>query len=211
MYTLTAYLDGQVGGSTAAGPEGRPAAPDGWSSNGLSNVVLTPIGDGFIVKVEAQFVIRTDIIASIPNPGRSYNYMLLAGFPPLDASIGAHIPKFGFSGNFDGLQQTPGASTANFTVDGTSVNNDAHGLHWYIVCSFFGSAPYNAWWTYDNIASEQTSFPNRCWFNSPNPATGKTLFRVVRSLWYFTSWAVVSPWTQSQELVGKVAQVDPHP
>lgn len=211
-YTFSPYLDCQVGGATGAGPEGRPIAPDGWLNNGTSNLAIFPIGDGSLVQVHAQFVVRTDDIPVVPTAcNRNYGYMLLAGMPPLDHTILARIPEAGFAGNFEGLQLTTGTTSANFTVDCTDVMNDANGGRCFMVCSFFGTAPYNAWWTYDGVASEQTNFPNRCWFNSNKNSLGKSPFRLVASLWYETSWANVAPWLAAQETAGLVVQINPAP
>lgn len=213
FYTFHPYMDGQVGGSTGAGPEQRPTAPDGWNNNGLSNLMISPIGDGSIVLVMTQFVIRTDNISAIPNLGKNWNYMLIAGFPPLDTALGAGIPEFGFAGNFQGIQATSGAMP-NFTVDGSSVMNDPNGSRWFTVASFFNGTPgYNCEWNLNSAPADPISFPYRCWLGNPN-SSGLTPFRIVGSLWYFTSWSMVAPWIASQEAatcggLPCVAQIDP--
>ncbi len=211
LYIFSPYMDGQVGPSSSSGPEARPSAPDGWGGSGRSTLLITPIGDGTVVKVDVQINLITDNISAIPNPGKSYNYMMVAGLPPLDGTVGAGIPEFGFGGHFEGLQTDPTANSANFTVDGSQAMNDANGSRWFVVCSFWGKSPnatpYNAWWSVDKTGV----FAHQCWLSDPNPISGKTPFRIRGGLWYFTSWAVVAPWIQSQEAAHLVFQKNPRP
>lgn len=201
------YMDSQIGAVTGANPEGRPTAPDGWLNNGQSQLYLFPIGDGSLVFVHAQFLLRTDNVASFPNPTRNYNYMLVAGLPPVDPLLAPPSGQFTATGNFEGLQATSGAPGPNLSLDVNYKLNDAHGSRWYVVCSFWGTPPYNAWWNYDGVDSEQHNFPNRCWLNGQNtdPLSvnyGKTPFRLSGGLTFVTTWAAVEPWLASQEIAG---------
>jgi hypothetical protein len=213
LYKISPYLDFQVGGSSCVdlygnpesckGPEGRSTAAT-WNNN--TKLVLTPIGDGSVVKVEIKLVLRTTNIITIPNASSPFNYIMLAGVPPISAD---QTPAASYAGDFEGLQVTAGTTNANFNLDGNSANNTPDGGRFYMVCSFWGTPPYNAWATFDTDKNDVVNFPNRCWLQ--NRVNGNLPFRLEGYLVYLSDWTDVSYWLQKQEAAGRVVQIDPVP
>ncbi|HEY2071834.1 MAG TPA: hypothetical protein VGG48_19900 [Rhizomicrobium sp.] len=199
LFQIQPYFDSQSGAATNIGVERQPTLASGYTSR-TSRMLVTPMGDGSVVRVEIWLNLATPDVTAVPTA--THAYMLIAGLPPVDPTN-----EFGFAGQYQGFQFATGGQ---LSLDTNAAMNDPNGSRWYVVVSYPDSLPVNCEWKEDS----NVHLVHPCWLSdkstdSGGPNYGQTPMRVRGDLTYVTSWSLVLPWIASQETAHTVKQLSP--